>query len=382
VFEKVADVVIIGGGIHGCSLAYHLAKKGCKNVVLLEQKFLTYGGTGRSGGGVRHQFGTEINCILAKYNVESFKKLSEELDYPKGIEFEQGGYLWIAYTERQFRQLEKNVNLQNKLGIPSKMLSPEEIKDAFPYLNIEGIIGGSFCEEDGHINPFHATMAYAEAAKRLGVTIRIYTKAIGIKVKGDKVTGVQTEKDFISTPIVVNCAGPWGKEIASWVGIDLPLYPERHQILVTEPVDRVLKALILCLDDGSYWKQTPMGNFMLGIGNPLEVRALNMNSSWSFLEEAARKVVRKMPLLSGVRVIRQWAGIYDITPDSQAILGPTPIGGFYLNLGWSGHGLQFAPSIGRALAELILGEAPFIDISPFFFERFEKGKLIPEPACI
>ncbi|MCS7233709.1 MAG: FAD-binding oxidoreductase [Synergistetes bacterium] len=379
---EIADVVIIGGGIQGCSLAYHLAKKGCRSIVLLERSFLAFGGTGRSAGGVRHQFGTEINCILAKYNIEAFKRLSYELEYPKGIEFEQGGYLWIAYTEKQFRQLEENVKLQNKLGISSKMLSKEDIKKLFPCLNVEGIIGGSFCDQDGHINPFHATLAYAEAAKRLGVKLYTYTGVWGIKLSGSKVEGVYTEKGFISTPVIVNCAGPWGKEIASWVGIDVPLYPERHQILVTEPVDRVLNSFVLCLDDGSYWKQTPNGNFVLGIGNPNEVKGFNMKSSWAFLEEAAKKVVRKMPLLSGIRVIRQWAGIYDITPDSQAILGPTLIEGFYLNLGWSGHGLQFAPSIGRAMAELILGEKPFIDITPFFLERFDKGKLIPEPVCI
>ncbi|MBC7332047.1 MAG: FAD-binding oxidoreductase [Synergistetes bacterium] len=380
--RETADVIIIGGGIHGCSLAYHLAKKGCKNITLLEQKFLTYGGTGRSGGGVRHQFGTEINCVLAKYNVASFKNLAEELDYPKGIEFEQGGYLWIAYTENQLRQLIENVKLQNRLGIPSKVLSTEEIKVSFPYLNVDGIVGGSFCEQDGHINPFHATMAYAEAAKRFGVKMYTYTKATGIKLNRDRVNGVYTERGFIATPLIVNCAGPWGKEIASWVGISIPLYPERHQILVTEPTERVLRSLVLCLDDGSYWKQTPRGNFILGIGDPKEKKGFKMNSSWSFLEEAAKKIVRKMPFLSGVRVIRQWAGLYDITPDSQAILGPTPIEGFYLNLGWSGHGLQFAPSIGRALAELILGEKPFVDITPFYLERFEKGRLIPEPACI
>jgi len=377
-----AEAVIIGGGVQGCSLAYNLAKRGCKNVVLVEQKFLAYGGTGRSGGGVRHQFGTEINCRLAIYNVKCFEYLQDELGYKESIEFEQGGYLWIAYTERQLEQLRKNVKLQNSLGIPSMLLSPTDIKELIPQINLDGIIGGSFCEKDGHINPFHVTLAYAEAAKRLGVEINTYTKVIGIKLKGNTIDGVYTDKGFISTPIVVNCAGPWGKEIAKQIGIEIPLYSERHQILVTEPVERTLRSLILCLDDGSYWKQTPHGNFMLGIGNPNEAKGFNMSSSWQFLEEASRKIVKKMPILSNLRVIRQWAGLYDITPDSQAILGPTKINGFYLNLGWSGHGLQFAPSIGRALSELILGEKPFIDISPFYIERFENGKLIPEPACI
>ncbi|MCD6362480.1 MAG: FAD-binding oxidoreductase [Synergistetes bacterium] len=380
--KKNADVVIIGGGVHGCSLAYHLAKKGCKDVVLLEQEYLTYGGTGRSAAGVRHQFGTEINCKLAIYNIQCFENLEEELGYQGTIEFEQGGYLWIAYTESQLEQLKKNVELQNSLGIPSKILSPDEIKEVVPHLNIEDVIGASFCEKDGHVNPFYVTIAYAEAAQRLGVEIYTYTKATGLKMEDGEIKGVYTDKGFISTPVVVNCAGPWGKEIGKWAGIDIPMYSERHQILITEPLERTLNCMILCLDDGSYWKQNPTGGFMLGIGDPHEVKGLKQNASWQFLEEAARKILSKMPILKEVRVVRQWAGLYDITPDSQVILGPTDVKGFYLNLGWSGHGLQFAPSIGRALSEVILGEEPFIDISPFYIERFKTGKLIPEPACI
>jgi len=166
------------------------------------------------------------------------------------------------------------------------------------------------------------------------------------------------------------------------VGLDVPITPERHQLLVTEPVERIRHPFVLCMDDGSYWKQCPNGTFILGWGNPLDIKEISDESSWEFLHEASKRVLSKMPSLAGVRVVRQWAGTYDVTPDSQAVVGATPVEGFFLDCGWSGHGLQFAPSIGRIMAEIVCGEEPFIDVSPFRYSRFEEGDLFFEPACI
>jgi len=379
--RNTADVAIIGGGVHGCSVAWHLAKEGLK-VVLFERDYLSSGGSGRSAAGIRQQFGTEVNCKLALYNLEKFPVLQEELEYEADLEYDPSGYLWIAYSESQLEQLKKNVELQNSLGINSKILTPEEIKEVAPGLNTEGMIGASWNEKDGHINPHTLTFAYANAAKRLGAVIYTQTPVTGLEVQAEKVVGVKTSKGDWDVGCVVCAAGPWSVEVAKWVGLDVPIVPERHQILITEPIERMKHPMTLCLDDGSYFKQCPNGTFMLGWGNPNEKKDTSFESSWEFLLEVSRRVLAKMPCLSGVRVVRQWTGPYDITPDQQAIVGATPVEGFYLDCGWSGHGLQFAPSIGRIMSEIVMGKEPFIDVSVFRFTRFEEGELFFEPACI
>ncbi|MBO8154462.1 FAD-binding oxidoreductase [Thermovirga sp.] len=379
--RNTADVAIIGGGVHGCSVAWHLAKEGLK-VVLFERDYLSSGGSGRSAAGIRQQFGTEVNCKLALYNLEKFPVLQEELEYEADLEYDPSGYLWIAYSESQLEQLKKNVELQNSLGINSKILTPEEIKEVAPGLNTEGMIGASWNEKDGHINPHTLTFAYADAAKRLGAVIHTQTPVTGLEVQAEKVVGVKTSKGDWDVGCVVCAAGPWSVEVAKWIGLDVPIVPERHQILITEPIERMKHPMTLCLDDGSYFKQCPNGTFMLGWGNPNEKKDTSFESSWEFLLEVSRRVLAKMPCLSGVRVVRQWTGPYDITPDQQAIVGATPVEGFYLDCGWSGHGLQFAPSIGRIMSEIVVGKDPFIDVSVFRFTRFEEGELFFEPACI
>jgi sarcosine oxidase subunit beta len=379
--RQTADVAIIGGGVHGCSVAWHLAKEGLK-VVLFERDYLSSGGSGRSAAGIRQQFGTEVNCRLALYNLEKFPVLQEELEYEADLEYDPSGYLWIAYSESQLEQLRKNVALQNSLGINSKILTPEEIKEVAPGLNTEGMLGASWNEKDGHINPHTLTFAYADAAKRLGAVIQTQTLVTGIEVKENKVTGIKTTKGDWDVGSIVCAAGPWSVEVAKWVGLDVRIVPERHQILITEPIERMKHPMTLCLDDGSYFKQCPNGTFMLGWGNPNEKKDTSFESSWEFLLEVSRRVLAKMPCLSEVRVVRQWTGPYDITPDQQAIVGATPVEGFYLDCGWSGHGLQFAPSIGRIMSEIVMGQEPFIDVSVFRFTRFEEGELFFEPACI
>ena len=379
--RNTADVAIIGGGVHGCSVAWHLAKEGLK-VVLFERDYLSSGASGRSAAGIRQQFGTEVNCKLALYNLEKFPVLQEELEYEADLEYDPSGYLWIAYSESQLEQLKKNVELQNSLGINSKILTPEEIKEVAPGLKTEGMVGASWNEKDGHINPHTLTFAYADAAKRLGAVIHTQTLVTGLEVQAEKVVGVKTSKGDWDVGCVVCAAGPWSVEVAKWVGLDVPIVPERHQILITEPIERMKHPMTLCLDDGSYFKQCPNGTFMLGWGNPNEKKDTSFESSWEFLLEVSHRVLAKMPCLSGVRVVRQWTGPYDITPDQQAIVGATPVEGFYLDCGWSGHGLQFAPSIGRIMSEIVVGKDPFIDVSVFRFTRFEEGELFFEPACI
>ena len=381
---NTAEIVIIGGGVHGCSIAYHLARKGYTGITVLEKGYLASGGTGRSAAGIRHQFGTEINIRLAAESIKMMEHLQEELEYPYDLGFRQGGYMMLAYSQGQLEQFEANVALQNELvKAGSRILSPEQVAEIVPGINTrEGLLGASFNERDGHIDPFHLTLAYAEAARHLGVNFLTQTEVLDVKTKGGRVTGVSTSKGDIQAPMVVNAAGPHGRIIANMVGLDVPMYPERHQILVTEPVEDFLPCMVISLTHGCYCKQTPHGSLLLGVGDPNEVKDFNERSSWQFLQDVARKVTFHIPSLRKLRIVRQWAGLYDNTEDKQAVLGETEVDGFYLDIGWSGHGLQLGPVVGKLMAQKIAGEEPDIDLKPMSIDRFATGDLIPEPACV
>lgn len=380
---KTADVVIIGGGISGCSIAYNLAKKGVKNIVVIEKRYLGSGATGRCGAGVRQQWGTEMNCRLAMESIKFFERANEELHYEGDIEFKQGGYLIVASTEKEDIQFKKNVELQKSLGIPVEYLTPKEAKEIVPYLNTERIISATYCEKDGHLNPFLATDAFARAAKRLGVKFYTYTEVIDVKIENGKVVGVVTDKGEISTRTVVNAAGGHSKIIGQMAGIDLPVYSERHQILVTEPVEQMQKPMVMSFSLNLYCQQTPHGSFIMGRGDSHEPKDLRITSSWQFLDEMAKTIVDLLPPIGELRVIRQWAGLYNLTPDKQPILGPVKeLEGFYLAIGFSGHGFMLAPMTGLLLAEQIVGEKTTISINMLDKDRFKRGELVLEPSVV
>ena len=381
--NKTADYVVIGGGVIGCSIAYNLARKGARKIVLIEKKYLTSGATGRCGAGLRMQFGTETNCLLAKKSIEIYEHLEEELDYQGSIELKQGGYLLLAYTEKMVEQFHKNLGVQHQLGIPSRWVTPEESKEIVPHLNTQGLLGATFCQKDGHCNPFKTTDAYAKAASRLGVEIMTYTEVTRLLSRDGKITGVETDKGVIESPVVILCAGSYSKDLAATIGIDLPLTPERHQILVTEPVEMMQEPMVMSFYHGLYCQQVPHGSFVMGLGDPNEPKEYNQNSSWQFLHEMAAKVTFLLPPLANLRVVRQWAGLYDLTPDRQQILGSVPgIEGFHLAAGFSGHGFMIAPMTGRLMAEYILGEETSLPISMFDFSRFDRGELYVEPSVV
>ena len=381
--NKTASVVIIGGGISGCAIAYNLAKKGVKDIVVLEKSYLCSGSTGRCGAGIRMQWGTEMNCRLAKFSTEYYEKANEMLEYEYDIEFKQGGYLIVAATEKEDEQFKKNVELQNRLGIPTKYLTPKEAKEIIPYMDETKIISATFCPKDGHLNPFHTTQAFANAAVRLGVEIVKYTTVIGIKVEKGKVVGVETDNGFISTPIVVNAAGGYSKGIGELAGVDIPIYSERHQILVTEPVAPLQGPMYMGFSLNIYIQQSPEGSFIMGRGDANEPRDGRINSSWHFLEEMAKSTTELLPLLGKLNVVRQWAGLYCMSPDRQPIYGPVKeVEGFYLATGFSGHGFMFGPVTGVVISESILGETPTIPIHMLDKDRFMRGELLLEPSVV
>lgn len=379
---NTSDVIIVGGGVHGTAAAYELARAGVR-VVLFEKGYLSSGASGRSGAGLRQHFGTEINLQLARYNLSVFPTLEAELDTGMKLEFTQWGYLWVAYTESCLAQLKKNVTLQQGMQIPSVIMEPGEMKAGWPYLCLDGIIGGAFCGEDGHINPHTLTMSYGHAAQRLGATIRKFTPVRRLLAERGKILGILTESgEEWHAPVVLLVAGAWSPQLAATVGVELPVYAERHNMLVTEPMELVKCPLVLCLDDGAYFKQCPNGTFTMGRDDPNEPQTVECGNSEKFLQGVTESVLKRFPAISGVRVVRQWSGPYDITPDHQAIIDWTPVEGLLVNCGWSGHGLQFAPSASRLCREMIMGGKTFVDIRRFRLSRFAENDLYFEPACI
>jgi len=381
--KNSAEVVIIGGGVVGCAIAYNLAKMGCKDVVVLEKEYLTSGATGRCGAGIRQQWGTEMNCRLSKASMDTFEQLNEMLDYPVDIELKQDGYLILAYEEKEIEQFKKNIDLQNRLGIASKLITPPEAQEIVPHLNPEGLLGAAFCGRDGHANPFHVTQAYADAARRLGVKIYTYTECQDIEMKGDKITGVITNRGRINTDKVVNAAGGYSDLIGNMVGLDLPVYSERHQIMVTEPVNPLQGPMVISFYHHFYCQQVPHGAFIMGQGDPNEPRGHNIGHSWQFLQELSQKIGRTFPVLRQLRIVRQWSGLYNMTPDSQPILCEAPeVPGFFLAIGFSGHGFMIAPMTGTVLAEMILGKELSMPVEKLDLGRFDRGELVLEPSVV
>lgn len=380
---KTADVVIIGGGISGCATAYFLAKKGVKNILLIEKGYLASGATGRCGAGIRQQWGTELNCLISKHSCEFFERANEELQYQGDIEFKQGGYLLLASTEKEHEQFIKNIEVQNRMGIDSKLLTLEEAKDIVPFLNTDGLISAAFHQKDGHLNPFHTTQAFADAAKRLGATIMTHTEVTGIVVENGKVRGVKTTKGDVATPVVLNVAGGYSQKIAEMAGVELPLYSERHQILVTEPIEEILGPMVMSFSLNIYCQQVPHGGIIMGRGDENEPRDLRMTSSWKFLEEMALSATKILPPLRNARVLRQWAGLYNMSPDRQPIYGPVDeVEGFYVAAGFSGHGFMFGPSTGLIMSEYILGEKLTLPVETLTLNRIKEGKLVFEPSVV
>lgn len=381
--SKTADIVIIGGGASGCSTAYRLAQAGVKNIIVLEKRFVCGGSTGACGAGVRMQWGTEMNCRFSKYSIEFYEHAAEELDYPGGLEFKQKGYLLIADTEKEMAQFRKNIVVQNACGIPSRMVSLSECKALVPHLNTDVLLGGAYCGKDGFLNPFKTVDAFRRAAERLGVTFLSGTTVTGISVDGGRIEKVQTDKGDIYTPVVINTAGGFAGDIAEMAGTKLPVYRERHQILVTEPVAPMQDPMVMAFGLNLYVQQSPHGSFIMGRGNNGEPRDGRVTSSWQFLDAMALTIDKVLPRIGNLRVVRQWAGLYTMTPDRQPIYDKSrEVEGLYFAVGFSGHGFMFGPITGVVMRDLVLKRKPELDVEPLSLDRFETGKLVMEPAVV
>ncbi len=371
-WKNTAEVAIVGGGIMGVSTAYHLAQRGCRDVVILERDLLAQASTGLSAGGIRQQFSHPANIRLSQEAVRVFERF-EEL-FGVDVEFRQVGYLFLAQSEETWQEFLANVEVQRRYNVPVEVLSPEEIKRRWPYLNVDDLRGGTFCAEDGYADPYMAAMGFANAARRLGVRIEERTKVIGIRVEGGRVRGVETTRGPVSAPVVVNVAGAWGAEVAAMAGFDLPVKPYRRQVFVTKAFDLIPKPVPMILDiEPAFYFRGEGPGVLMGMSDPDEPPSFNTNWDYSFMEKVIEKAIHRAPILEQAEIGRGWGGLYDITPDDNPIIGPLPgVEGFFCAIGFSGHGFQQGPTVGRILSELILDGTTDFDLSPFAHDRFDR----------
>ena len=349
-----AETVIIGGGIMGLGIAYQLAKRGRSNVAVLESSYLASGASGRNGGGVRMQWSTEMNIQLMQQSIALCRDFASEMGI--NIWLRQGGYLFLARTPEERTRMERNVALQNRCGVPTRMLEPRELLRIVPELNLDGLLCGCFNPRDGVVFPWPFLWGYANRAVALGVKLHTYTKVVGIDPLPSGGFLVHTSKGNIRADRIINAAGAWSPQVAKLVGITLPNHPHRHEILSTEPLKPFLKPLVSLLSTGLYFSQSMRGEIVGGITVPDDSQGIQLGSRLLFLEKIAAELVALMPRLAGVKVVRQWAGPYDVSPDGYPILGtPDSVPGFYLACGFVGHGFMMAPVMANLYADLLCG---------------------------
>ncbi|MSP12517.1 MAG: FAD-binding oxidoreductase [Chloroflexi bacterium] len=374
--RKTADAVIIGGGALGSSILYHLTTKGLRNVVLLEKGELCSGGTGDSAAIVRQHYSNEVSILLVKKSVEIFHHFPEIFDGAQV--FHNTGWFFLVPPEAGAVFQENMARLQ-RLGVRTWEITPQEAAADIPGLNTAGIGRVAFEPDSGYAEPYGMVSAFVAKAKAQGAEVLTYTPARNIRLEQGRISTVVTDQGEISTPIVVNAAGPWGKEVGRWVGLDLPLEISREQeIMVEPPADMPpLRRTVSNMVDRTYFRPEAGGLILVGVGHPKENEAADPNNyrrgaNQEFVEDTARRIAHRIPALERGKVIKSWAGLYDITPDWNMLLGKSDeVEGLYLSVGGSGHSFKLAPAMGLCLAELIVdGKASTVDITPLRPSRF------------
>jgi sarcosine oxidase subunit beta len=380
--KSEADLVVVGGGIMGLAVAYNLARNhGISNVVVVERSYLCGGASGRNGGGVRAQFGSEENVRLMQESLRLCKDFASEMRI--NVWFRQGGYLFIVRSEDGRKTLEKSIAVQNACGYPTRMLSPKEAQRIVPELSIDGVVAASFNPDDAVVFPWPFVWGYADKARELGVEIHPFTDVVGFETKGSRIDAVVTSRGKIRTHRVVNAAGAWSPEVARLVGVELPNKPHRHEICSSEPLKPWLGPLVADLSNGLYFSQSTRGEIVGGIGNPDVPPGLDMESSHKFLALYATALLRTCPILGAVKVLRQWAGCYDLTPDANPIVGQVDgVDDFFQVSGFMGHGFMMAPVIGKLLAQHIAEGTDLPLFHRWSLRRFAEGRLLSESMII
>jgi sarcosine oxidase subunit beta len=384
---ETADVVIIGSGIVGSSVAYHLARQGCTNVLVIEREaHQGKGSTGKSMGGVRAQFTTPVNIKMSIYSIDFFSKFDEIVGHP--ADYRAHGYLFCATNERHLNYLKTNRELQKSLGLKNvELISREDILGMVPQLSADDIIGGTFCNTDGFVDPHSVMMGFMLNAREKGVRLWLDTAVTGIDVNGGEIQGVQTSRGPVATNVVVNAAGAWAAGVAKMADADLPVEPLRRQLVPTEPFEGLPKRFPMVIDmsTGFHFRREGKG-ILLAWNDPEETPGFKTEFDNTFVEKILTRAAARVPCLADAEVNprRAWAGLYEMTPDHHSIIGPAPsVKGLFFVNGFSGHGVMHSPASGRITADLILhGTSELVDATELSVERFRTGKLLKETAVL
>lgn len=382
-----ADVVIIGGGIVGSSIAWHLIEAGCKDVLVLERETQQgKGSTGKSMGGVRAQFSTEVNIRMSMYSIPFYASFDERLGFPAG--YRSQGYLFLATRPAHLDYLKANQERQRALGLTTaSMLSNRQISTHFPQLRTDDVLGGAFCSTDGFVDPYSAMIGFMSSACNNGARIWKNTEVTAIGQDAHGICTVETRSGTVATRSVVNAAGAWSAAVAKLVNLDLPVEPLRRMLLPTEPFADFPHAapMIIDMTNGFHFRPESLG-FLLAWADPQESRTFNTNFDPGFVEKVLTLAAERVPCFENLAINpkRGWAGLYEMTPDHHPILGAVPeVPGFFLANGFSGHGVMHAPATGKILSDLILkGTTDLIDASQLTLSRFAEDRMIHETAVL
>jgi sarcosine oxidase subunit beta len=369
--SKTYDVVVVGGGIIGMAAAYYLCREKVK-LALVERKHIGSGSTGRCIGGIRQQFSTPAAIRLMQENIELFSQMEEEFN--QSVEFHQGGYLFLAHHQDMVEVFKRNIKIQKKEKVNVSLLSPEEVRKIVPDLNIEGVLAGAYCPDDAQAFPFPVLDGYREKIEDREGELFIANPVIDIK-KEKHFQLTLADGNLLEAPKVLLSAGPWTGELAKMTGLDLPLYPERHEAVITERIPKFFEPMVVDYrPDGCYFHQLISGQIIACYTPVPNVPGIHEDVSFEFLPQAAWRMSRLIPELKKAAILRNWSGSYTMTPDGNPIVDESEIEGFYIASGMSGHGFMFGPAIGKHLAHFMLSGQWGADFSEFSIKREFKSK--------
>lgn len=376
------DVVIVGGGIVGASIAYHLAKKGQRGILIIERDTLGSGSTGKNAGGIRLQFSTEINVRLSQRSVARLECFADEMGID--IQFHQVGYLILITDARDVASFERSLALWSRLGVPARRLARGDIAGVFPEVVTDDVLFATFCPKDGHADPSSMLGGYVTGARRLGVAFRDHAEVTGIEVERGHVSAVRVGDERIPCGTLIVAAGAWTAPVAAMAGVDVPIVPLRRQILVTDRIAGFDHPFPLTVEFATgLYMHRESGGVLLGMADPADGPGYNETVNWDFLATVIERAVARLPLLERAAIRTAWAGLYEDTPDKHPILGRVgAVGGLILAAGFSGHGVMHAPATGELIAELVCEGRTSLDITSLGLDRFRTGRLVTEHNVI